>query len=184
MLNELKNLNLDQPDRKVLEQNDLSLFQKVLFTTDGTVTRLLELYTGEKIKVNKLDQGISTGISSQVLGCTEDDPLLRRTILLSGAAKHYIYADSVFIFEKLSTNIQYSLLQSDTPIGLLWEKEKTEIYRKIIDYKSEICEASSSHFGLEPNTPMLSRTYLVINNGAPFGVINEKFPMSYFKDKS
>lgn len=34
-LNELKKLNLDQPDRGVLEQNDLSLFQKVMLTTDG-----------------------------------------------------------------------------------------------------------------------------------------------------
>ena len=184
MLNELNQLNVDNPDKSILAHDQLSLFQKVLFTTDGTVTRLLELYTGEQIRVNKLEQGMSMGSASRVLGCSKDDPLLRRTILLSGAEKHYIYADSIFIFEKLSTNIQYSLLASDTPIGLLWEKENTEIYRKIIDYKAELCPSSSAYFDLEPNTQMLSRTYLVISNGKPFGAITEKFPMSYFKDKS
>ena len=68
MLNELKHLNLEQPDREVLDQNDLSLFQKVMLTTYGTVTHLFDLYTGEKIKVNKIDHRISTGMSSHVQG--------------------------------------------------------------------------------------------------------------------
>lgn len=160
----------------------MALFQKVLLTTDGTVTRLLELYTGEKIRVKKIEQEITIGNAPEVLCCGDNDPLLRRNILLCGSSKNYLYAESLFVFEKMSRSIQYKLLETDIPVGLLWEEEKTEMYRKVIECKSELCEISSSYFDLEPCSHMLSRTYIVFNKNQPFGMINEKFPISYFKD--
>jgi len=153
-----------------------------LLTTDGTVTRLLELYTGEKIRVKKIEQKITVGNAPDVLCCGDNEPLLRRNILLCGPAKNYLYAESHFVFEKLSRSIQYKLLETDIPIGLLWEEEKTEMYRKIIEHKSEPCETSSLYFDLEPSSHMLSRTYIVFNKNQPFGIITEKFPISYFRD--
>ena len=166
----------------VINKEDLTLFQKVLLTTDGTVTRLLELYTGEKIKVNKIEQKITVGKQFDVLQCSEKDPLLSRNILLRGSDKNYLYAESLFVFEKLSRSIQYKLLETDTPIGLLWEEERTEMYRKVIECKSEPCEIASPYFDSDPGSLMLSRTYLVFNRNQPFGMICEKFPISYFRD--
>ncbi|BBB93442.1 MAG TPA: hypothetical protein PKA28_17855 [Methylomusa anaerophila] len=43
-------------DEFIVQSRSLSLFQKILLTTDGTVTHLLRLYTGETIRVNKIEK--------------------------------------------------------------------------------------------------------------------------------
>ncbi|HTE43146.1 MAG TPA: hypothetical protein VK629_20150, partial [Steroidobacteraceae bacterium] len=83
----------------------LSLFQRILLSTDGTVTDLISLYTGEGIRVKKLVQEIRLGEAPAMLTCSGATRLLDRKILLAGPEQNYLYADSVFVFERFSTSI-------------------------------------------------------------------------------
>jgi len=164
-----------------INNDELSLFQRILLATDGTVTDLIALYTGESIRVKKLEQAIRTEIASSVLQCAGPTPLLIRKILLSGATKNYLFADSVFVFERFSKSIQAQLLNTDKPVGLMWKEEKLETYREIVEQKIEPCAQIAGHFELPITAPFVSRTYLIHNAGKPLGAITEKWPVEYFR---
>src|SRR6185369_13460096 len=93
-------------DVSVVHDPSLSLFQKVLLVTDGTVTQLIELYTSESIRVQKIENHI---VSNQIVPAdvqqslqTDDgNAVLKRIILLCGNAKSYLYAESYFVMERL-----------------------------------------------------------------------------------
>lgn len=161
--------------------HDLSLFQKILLATDGTVTDLISLYTGESIRVKKLEQAIQTGVAPPELRCLKPTRLLTRKILLAGATQNYLYADSLFVFERFSDSIQQQLLETDRPIGLLWKEARLETYREVIRHSVAPCEAVAEHFGLAASADFVSRTYVIYQGGQPLGEITEKWPLSCFR---
>jgi chorismate-pyruvate lyase len=165
-----------------LANSDLSLFQKILLATDGTVTDLLALYTGAPIQVKKLEQTIKLDTAPLALNCAAPTRLLSRKILLSSAKQNYLYADSVFVFDRFSSSIQEQLLSTDRPIGLLWKEARLETYREIVDTSVAPCAEIASHFVLPEAAMFVSRTYLIHQAGKPLGAITEKWPLSYFRD--
>ena len=108
------------PERVIADDDSLSLLQKVLLTTDGTVTQLLEIYTGEKIRVEKLEHTLVTGGPAS-LGVSATEPVLSRRILLRGATRPYMYAHSWLVPSRMPRGMQETILQTDTPIGQLWK---------------------------------------------------------------
>jgi chorismate-pyruvate lyase len=165
------------PERAIAEDDTLSVLQKVLLITDGTVTQLLEIYTGEKISVQKLEHVLVAGAPSS-LGVSATEPVLSRRILLWGATRPYMYAHSWLVPSRMPKGMQEAMLQTDTPIGQLWKAARLETYREIIDFRREQDSEVATLFGVD--TALLARTYLISAGGAPMGLIAEKFPASYF----
>ncbi|MFM9435227.1 chorismate-pyruvate lyase [Janthinobacterium sp. CG_23.3] len=159
----------------------LSLFQKILLSTDGSVTELLVLYAGRPIRARKIEQALRRGAAPAELACDPDTPLLHRKVMLVDERASYVYAESAFVFERLSPSIQRRLLETEAPIGLLWREEKCEMYREIIDTRLQQCPDAAAHFGLPPGAPLLSRTYLLHQQSRPMGIITEKFPLDSFQ---
>lgn len=100
--------------------------------------------------------------------------------MLSDEEKKYVYAESIFVFEQLSRTTQYKMLETDRPIGLLWKDEKLETFREVQGYKIESSEAVAFHLNVEPDAPILSRSYTICNNKKIMGVITEKIPLDSF----
>jgi chorismate-pyruvate lyase len=165
-----------------LNRDNLSLFQKVLLATDGTVTDLIALTTGQAIRVKKLEQTVRTDTAPPELRCSESTRLLQRRILLAGPTQNYLYADSLFVFERLSAATQQQLLNTEKPIGLLWKDERLETFREIVDQRIEICPLLAPHFDLPASVEFVSRKYLIHHKGKPLGAITEKWPMSLFRE--
>lgn len=169
---------------QVQAEPGLSLFQKVLLVTDGSVTELLCLYTGQPIRARKLgqfEQRAAAGEAPAALECRSASLLLHRRILLVDAHAAHLYAESVFIVERLSPRTREGLLGTDTPIGVLWREERSEMYREIVDLRVERDAAIAAHFGEPPGAALLSRSYLLRQHGLPFGMITEKFPATRFR---
>jgi chorismate-pyruvate lyase len=160
---------------------DLSLFQKILLATDGTVTELIALYAGEPIRVKKLEQTIREEVASAELACTGRTRLLTRRILLAGATKKYLYAESEFVLERLPEPIRTQMLETDRPIGLLWKEQRLETFREIVRQSIEPFAATAQHFDLPASAPFVARTYLVHHAGMPMGMITEQWPLSLFR---
>ncbi len=165
----------------VIVDQPLSTFQKILLTTDGTVTDLIALYAGEPIRVKKIGQKMFLSDNRQNFFCPSETPLLERNVLLCGARKNYLYAESVFVVGLLSHSIQYKLLETDCPIGLMWKEEKLDMYRDILGHKTEICDTVAAYFDVPPQTPIISRTYSIYHRGKILGTITEKFPITFFR---
>ncbi len=176
----------NNPARRALNidasEHALSLAQQILLATDGTVTDLIALLTGETINVTKIAQTVTRRIAPSELRCAGEAALLCRKILLRGASKNYLYADSIFVFERLSTSIQNQLLETDRPIGLMWKEERLEMFREIVDRRIEPCAEIARYFDLPVTSLFVSRTYLIHQAGQPLGSITEKWPLSCFRD--
>ena len=161
--------------------DSLSLFQRILLSTDGTVTDLIALYAGEAIHVRKLRQELQVREPPSLLAGTGSVQMLRRQILLSGRERSYLYADSQFLFQRFSPSIQRQLLETDQPIGLMWKQERLETYREIVAQEVERCADVAMHFGLAADAWLVSRTYLIHHGGSPLGAITEKWPIDWFR---
>jgi len=162
--------------------DDLGLLQKILLSTDGTVTDLVALYAGEEIHVHKVRQEIVVCQPSALLGCESPVQVLYRQILLRGRQRTFLHADSQFIFGRFSPDMQQQLLHTDQPIGLLWKQERLETYREIIEKAVIRCPHLAHYFELPEDAWFVSRTYLIHHGGQPLGAITEQWPASWFTD--
>lgn len=173
--------NTDALDINTLLQEDsLSLFQKVLLTTDGTVTQLLEIYSGSSIKVKKLSQTIVSDIDNSWLQLNIGDRLLKRSILLCSQDTNLLHAESYFVIDRLPKTMHQQLLETDQPIGLLWRAERMETYREIAGYTRAPDKSLVQYFNMKEHEAFLGRTYQIYYQRQPLGMITEKFPVSYF----
>jgi len=165
-----------------LNYQQATRFQAILLDTDGTVTDLIRHYTGEDIHVTKLTQELITTDQPSALRLSAPTRLLHRCILLSGEQQHYLYAESFFVIDRMSDYLRHELVESQVPIGVLWQREKLETFREVLNREQETNAEIAQYF---PNlqTPLFwSRQYLVYHGGEPLGLICEKFPVEYFRD--
>ncbi len=169
--------------RSHIDPSLLSKFQRVLLTTDGTVTDILEAYLAEQIRLVKLSESVSQASEPSLhLGYEAGTEIISREVLLQGkiSRKNFIYAESIIVPERLSVEFQKALLETKTPIGKIWIEQRVETYKEIKDSALESAGKLSQHFFLPPSARLLSRTYCVYSKGLAIMMITEKFPESYF----
>lgn len=163
--------------------DQLSPSQQVLVKTNGTVTHILEAYVGETIRIVKLSQGyIPWDDTDRRLDLEAGHPVLQRTVLLQGTdtGRHYLYADSIMIPDRLDQHVVDGLLNSDTPVGTLLVESRVETFREILTVGTEPADSCSPHFGIDPDDQMICRTYRVLASKRPIMLITEKFPASFY----
>ena len=169
--------------RSHINPSKLSTFQRIVLTTDGTLTEILEAYLFEKIRVVKLSEGL-VSITQNILPLEvkQGNEVIERKILLQGkiSRKNFIYAESILVPERLDEKFKDELLHSRTPLGRLWLEYKFETFKEIVDTAEESANKLSAYFPVKPEDKILSRTYRVFSRSQPIIMITEKFPASYF----
>jgi chorismate-pyruvate lyase len=169
--------------RSHIEPSRLSAFQRILLTTDGTLTEILEAYLFEPIQIVKLVENIiATKQDISPLDLKAGSEVIERKVLLQGkiSRKNFIYAESRLAADRLELKFRDELLKSQIPMGRLWLEHKIETFKEIIDSSQELAEDLSNYFKIQKEDRMLSRTYRVFSNHQPIMMITEKFPESYF----
>jgi chorismate-pyruvate lyase len=170
-------------NRNHISPSDLSTFQRILLTTDGTVTDILEAYLFEQIRVVKLSEHlVSLAHEIPSMDLKEGTEVIVRKILLQGkiSRKNVIYAESIIVPEKLEEKFRKALLETKVPIGKIWFEQKVETFKEILDSQKELAGDLADYFNIERSDEMLSRTYRVVTNRQTVMTITEKFPESYF----
>lgn len=163
------------------ESFNLSLLQRLLLMTDGTVTDILKLYAGEAISARKIEQIVTRNNAPLLLPVPPETPLLKRRVVLCGDKTNYLYAESFLVFEMLTETMQHKLLETDCPIGIVWKEERMETYREVVERRIAPCPRVSCYFDVPSHIPILSRTYRIFARNKPFGVVTESFPSTYFR---
>ena len=161
-----------------------SPLQRILLVTDGTVTEILEAFTGESMRLIKLLETVETLEEPQrTLNLEAGERVLRRQILLQGkmTLTTYTFAESYIAVDRLEEPLRRAL-ESQKPIGFLIQDQRMETFREILACGRELAGPIAEHFELDPSQGMIWRTYRVFFHGEPIMQITEKFPESHFVD--
>ena len=168
---------------QTLDLLDLSRVQRILLTTDGTVTEVVEIYAGEPMRVAKLSQGLAPAEREiSALSVKRGHEILSRRILLQGkfSGENFLYAESIIVADRLDDEVQDSLLRCNRPIGYLITERRMETFREILEWGCELAGPLASYFPIAETDPVVFRTYRIFANQAPIMQITEKFPASLY----
>jgi beta-ribofuranosylaminobenzene 5'-phosphate synthase len=154
--------------------DDLGVSGRILLTSDGTVTAMLQQIVDEQIVTAQLDQSV-TAVDQDIQALMSDpvDRLVTRCTLLVGAITNTIYvrAKSVFSMSAMPRLVRAELLRTGEPIGRLLRKHRIESFREIISVDIPTYPA--------PMAP--SRRYLIFIGGSPAVLIEESFTAECFQ---
>jgi chorismate-pyruvate lyase len=151
---------------------------RLLLTSDGTVTDMLQAICREGIHARKLVQEIQPAVRRiDALDLGPGELLMSRCVVLQGdrTGTNYIYADSSIAIDRLDVRFRQGLLKSDTPIGRLWRHNRVEIFKEIICVSNQPAGHLAGHFGTGADTNLPVRTCRVYMGGRPAMLITEYF---------
>jgi chorismate-pyruvate lyase len=163
------------------EVGKLSNAQKILLTTDGSVTSILDIIRGY-VKIETLEQKYVEADSemARLLNIKVGDTVNYRVVVIE-TEEPLIYAISLIAVERLEKDIKEDLIRADIPIGRILRKHNIESRREI---KSVYFEDQSPKISeiFMVDSPMLTRTYNIIHKDKILIWLKETFPYTHFRD--
>ena len=160
---------------------ELSNTQKILLTTDGSITAILDVLYG-KITLTTLNQHFETADSqhAKLVNVNKGDKINFREVIMHTEDFPLIYAISHIPLSRCSDEICSDLVRADIPIGRILKNYKIESRREINKiYIQKANETLSEIFNTHED--MLAREYVIINKDNILMWIKEVFPISYFR---
>lgn len=183
--------NKNEANKRLIEKmNDLedeygkkfSNTQKILLTTDGSITAILDVLYG-KISLFTIDQHFGTADENQakLVNVNAGDKINFREVLMHKDGKPLIYAMSHVPLGRCSEEICCDLLRADIPIGRILKNYKIESRREVNNIFIERPDVKLENL-FETSEDFLARDYVIINNEEILMWIKEMFPVSYFTE--
>ena len=149
---------------------------RLLLTTDGTLTNMLEAVNLERICLLPLAQRIyQTEQQIDSLALEPGESVMQRQVLLKGerTGKTYVYADSLIAMRRLDARIREALLTTNTPIGRLWKENRIETFKEVLQFGTDVARERSFYFEKSADTQLLVRKSRVASGGKPVALITE-----------
>ncbi|WP_405286135.1 chorismate--pyruvate lyase family protein [Methanobrevibacter sp.] len=161
---------------------EFSNTQKILLTTDGSITAILDVLYG-KISLITLDQHFEDADldRARLVNVKVGDEINFREVLMHKEGKPLIYAISHVPLDRCSDGICSDLLRADIPIGRILKNYKIESRREV---KNIFIEKPNEKLQdlFKTDEDFLARDYVIINNDEILMWIKEMFPVSYFTE--
>ena len=173
-----KNMNITDISDKLKQIENtfgrLSGVQKILLSTDGTVTVILDILYG-KTQVKVLEQRIIKAGDkiAKLLQINKDDQINYRVVLIHKDNLPLIRAESYTPLKRISPDLKKELTACETAIGMILKKQNLEMRREILSIDADSGDSVKEVF---KNTGLLlSRTYKIISGGETLIWIKEIF---------
>ena len=161
----------------------LSLIQRILLSTDGSVTRILEAIYQEPVKVETLSQEVvkaGEALAAE-LGIAPEDEVNHRVVNLVNSQGVLIRAVSYAPLSRLSPDFKAPIMRRDEPIGRIMADLGIEARREVVGIDATTAEEELSRaFNIPIGSPLLRRRYNIIRRGEVFLNITEMFPYAFF----
>lgn len=156
--------------------------QKILLTTDGSITAILDVIHG-KIDLFTIDQHFGTANAEQakLVNVAEGDKINFREVLMHKSGKPLIYAISHVPLDRCSDDICHDLLSADIPIGRILKNYKIESRREVKNIFIEKPNVKLQEL-FDTYEDFLARDYVIIHEDEILMWIKEMFPVSYFTE--
>lgn len=162
------------------EVGKLSNAQKILLTTDGSVTTILDVIRGH-VTIETLEQKFvkADPEMAHLLKIEEGETVNYRVVVIK-TEEPLIYAISLIAVERLENDMKEDLIRADIPIGRILRKHNIESRREV---KSIYFEDPSPEIReiFKTKSPMLTRTYNIIHNDQILIWLLETFPYTHFQ---
>lgn len=160
----------------------LSSAQKILLTTDGSVTAILDVLKGH-VDINTIKQEFIPADYeiAQYLNIDKGDTVNYRVVIIKTPQEPLIYAVSLVPIKRLNKEIKEDLIRADIPIGRILKNHNIESRREIKSIFVEEADAELRDI-FKTDSPLLSRTYNIIHHDEILIYLKEMFPCSLFKE--
>ncbi|WP_075188210.1 chorismate--pyruvate lyase family protein [Teredinibacter haidensis] len=161
-----------------LPLHTLPPFLRVLLTTDGTVTKSLESFFWEPVKVKNCGQQYwQLETDAPVINRQAGDQVLRRTVQLVGEKSGTCYATAISLIctELLSEQLRSELEAGLVGVGELLRECGLETYREIV----ALGEGGKGESLADDDA--IWRSYRIVMEHQPFIQITEFFPLSIYQ---
>ena len=156
--------------------------QKILLTTDGSITAILDVLYG-KINLFTLDQHFEDADEehAELVDVEVGTEINFREVMMHKDGKPLIYAISHIPLGRCSKEVCADLVRADIPIGRILKNYHIESRREIRKiYIEKPNEKLQELFHTDEE--MLAREYVIINNDEVLMWIKEVFPITYFAE--
>ena len=167
-----------------LEQENNKNFsntQKILLTTDGSITAILDVLYG-KITLTTIDQHFEDADEehAKLVNVDVGTEINFREVIMHKDGKPLIYAISHIPLSRCSKDVCADLVRADIPIGRILKnyhiESRREIHNIFIEKPNDtLIDIFKTH------EDMLARDYVIIHNDEILMWIKEVFPISYFR---
>lgn len=167
----------------ILDLATLPPFLRTLLVADGTVTKSLEAYFWEPVKVQPVRQCLHESMS-EIPGLPDSSghEMLRREVLLQGGDAQTVYAAarSFLWLDKLDGALRSALEEGKIGIGELLREQGIETYREIVnvDFLTEV--PADDDLLANVSVPLVSRSYRIRVSGEPAFLVTEYFPVDRY----
>src|SRR6185295_5955275 len=163
----------------LVDVTDLDPLARILATTDGTVTEILEAWANDRVAVGGISQREESLVAPlSALEANARSLVLRREVLLVGAQtrRPLLHAESMILVERLPATIQEGLRQGWTPIGKLLRAYRLETYREFLHLGRSAAVPLAAQFQIAATDNLIERIYRIFARGRPVMLIQEEFP--------
>lgn len=160
----------------------LGLVQRILVTTDGTLTDTLASIFLEPIELVKI--AVTIAQSPQPIEALElegGSNLMHRQIVLRGKTSlfPYVYAEVQIATERLPPRLREELLEGRVPLGALWIMHRLEIFKERPRVRQRLAGDLATHLALREQDTLIERSYRTFTNRRPVFIVSEYFPAEY-----
>ena len=167
---------------------DIDPFDRMLLTTDGTVTTLLEACTGEPIVTRTTRQtgpasigqlGADAGVwwhpDADLIELAPAEPVLARRVVLRGARSDvaYVFAESLLAPQRVPGAISDDLLGAGASLGRVLAAGRLETRRSIVEIVAARADDVCDQMGVARRTALTRRTYTIAFGRRPVAAVTE-----------
>ena len=182
-------MNKNEANKRLIEKinavedsypKDFSNTQKILLTTDGSITAILDVLYG-KITLSTIEQHFenATEKTAKLVNCEVGDLINFREVIMHKDDENLIYAISHIPLKRLTDEICCDLVRADIPIGRILKNYNIESRREINNIHIEKPDETLKEL-FNTDEDMLARDYVIIHNNEILMWIKEVFPVSKF----
>ena len=172
---------LDSIHKIESEVGDLSNEQKILLSTDGSVTTILDVIQGH-VKIETLEQKFIDADAeiAELLNIEIGDVVNYRVVVIE-TEQPLIYAVSLIPIKRLENEFKEDIIRADIPIGRILRKHNIESRREIKSVYSEEPSPEIKEI-FKTDSLMLARTYNIIHHDEILIWLMETFPYTNFRN--
>ncbi len=161
----------------------LKPIHRILLTTDGSITAIIEAVTEKKVEVETVEQKVIKADSrvAKLLDVQEGSDVNYRVVYLKADGEVYAKAISFTPLCRLENSFKNDLMRADIPIGKIMRKHNIEArreirWKKVIEADDELAR----ELGVKVGSTVLVRNYDIIRHGKVLINITEYFPADKF----
>jgi chorismate-pyruvate lyase len=163
-----------------IDLSSLGLLHRILVTTDGTLTDVLNAAFLEPISLVLLAQTIERSVEPvPSLELAAGSTVMHRRIVLRGERSQvpYVYAETMIAADRLAPRFRDDLVAGTMPLGQLWLEHRLETWKERPRVRRRPAGESAVHLGVGAATTLIERNYRTFTASAPVFDVTEFFSL-------